>query len=213
MIETIFIILLLCFILLFKYLFWNEVSYVESFDSNTYLVRNLPDKNQAAKMLAEIRTKLINFVDSLVLDAEKEDLDQPEKPDPSKAELINNYKYIKMIQSKLPDSIIKESSAKSEFTSYSVNKGEELVFCLRSKQTNKLHDINDLMYVAVHEIAHIGCPEIGHTPLFKKINKFLLEKATQVGLYKFENYKKTQKEYCGISLTSNILEGTKFALA
>jgi hypothetical protein len=147
MIETIFIILLLCFILLFKYLFWNEVSYVESFDSNTYLVRNLPDKNQAAKMLAEIRTRLINFVDSLVLDAEKEDLNQSDKPDPARAALIANYKYIKMIQSKLPDSIIKESSAKSEFTSYSVNKGEELVFCLRSKQTNKLHDINDLMYI------------------------------------------------------------------
>jgi predicted metal-dependent hydrolase len=62
------------------------------------------------------------------------------------------------------------------------------------------------MYVAVHEIAHIGCPEIGHTPLFKKINKFLLERAVNKGLYKFENYKKTNKEYCGITLTSNILE-------
>jgi len=68
------------------------------------------------------------------------------------------------------------------------------------------------MYVAVHEIAHIGCPEIGHTTLFKKINKFLLERAAQINLYKFENYKSTQKEYCGITLTSNILEGTKFAL-
>ena len=163
-------------------------------------------------MLAEIRTKLINFVDELVILAEKEDLDQDSNPNPAQAELISNYKYIKMIQSKLPNSIIKESSAKSEFTSYSVNKGEELVFCLRSKQTNKLHDINDIMYVAVHDIAHSGCPEIGHTPLFKKINKFLLERASTVGLYKFENYKKTQKEYCGITLTSNILEGTKFAL-
>jgi hypothetical protein len=213
MIETIFIIFLLCFIFLFKYLFWTEVTYVEAFDSNTYLVRNLPDKDKAALMLAEIRTKLINFVDDLATQAEKEDLDQGDKPNPAREELVGNYKYIKMIQKKLPQSIIKESSAKSEFTSYSVNKGEELVFCLRSKVTNKLHDINDLMYVAVHEIAHIGCPEIGHTPLFKKINKFLLEKASEVKLYKFENYKVTQKEYCGITLTSNILEGTKFGLA
>ena len=210
MIETIFIIFLLCFILLFKYLFWNEVSYVESFDSNTYLVRNLPDKENAALMLAEIRSKLLNFIDTLVLLAEKENL--TDKPDPIQEEIIDNYKYIKMIQKKLPDSVIKESSAKSEYTSYSVNKGEELVFCLRSKQTNKLHDINDIMYVAVHEIAHIGCPEIGHTPLFKKINKFLLEKASEANLYKFENYKQTKKEYCGITLTSNILEGTKFSV-
>ncbi len=210
MIETIFIIFLLCFILLFKYLYWNEVCYVEAFDSNNYLVRNLPDKGKAAIMLAEIRSKLINFVNSLASQAEKESMSQGDDVD---QELIDNYKYIKMIQKKLPDSIIKESSAKSEFTSYSVNKGEELVFCLRSKKNNKLHDINDLMYVAVHEIAHIGCPEIGHTPLFKKINKFLLERAAQVNLYKFENYKATQKEYCGITLTSNILEGTKFGLA
>jgi len=210
MIETIFIIFLLCFILLFKYLYWNEVCYVESFDSNNYLVRNLPDKDKAALMLAEIRSKLINFVDQLVSQAEKETMGEGEDRD---AELIDNYKYIKMIQKKLPNSVIKESSAKSEFTSYSVNKGEELVFCLRSKKDNKLHDINDLMYVAVHEIAHIGCPEIGHTPLFKKINKFLLERATVANLYKFENYKSTQKEYCGITLTSNILEGTKFGLA
>ena len=116
------------------------------------------------------------------------------------------YEYLRMIQKKLPNSVIKESSANSEYTSYSINKGEELVFCLRSKYTNKLHDINDIMYVAIHEIAHIGCPEIGHTPLFKKINKFLLERAVNKGLYTFENYRKTQKEYCGITLTSNILE-------
>lgn len=204
MIETIFIIFLLCFIFIFKYLYYNEVCYVETFDEKSYLVRNLPDKENAALMLANIRTKLINFIDELVLEAEQENLEvEQEKQD---TELINNYKYIKMIKKRLPDSKIKESSANSEYTSYSINKGEELVFCLRSKIDNKLHDINDIMYVAVHEIAHIGCPEIGHTPLFKKINKFLLERAVNKGLYTFENYRKTNKEYCGITLTLNILE-------
>ena len=202
MIETIFIIFLLFFIFIFKYLYYNEVCYIESFDENTYLVRNLPDKTDAAKMLATIRNNLINFIDDLSYQAEKENLDEKNQDN----ELINNYQYIKMIQKRLPESIIKESSANSEYTSYSINKGEELVFCLRSKVTNKLHNINDIMYVAVHEIAHIGCPEIGHTPLFKKINKFLLERALKKGLYTFENYRKTQKEYCGITLNSNILE-------
>lgn len=203
MIETIFIIFLLCFIFIFKYLYYNEVCYVESFDQKSYLVRNLPDKKDAAKMLANIRTKLISFIDELILEAEKEHLEEGEEED---TELIENYQYIKMIRKRLPNSIIKESSANSEYTSYSINKGEQLVFCLRSKTNNKLHNINEIMYVAVHEIAHIGCPEIGHTPLFKNINKFLLERAVEKGLYKFENYRKTQKEYCGITLTSNILE-------
>ena len=193
MIETIFIILIFCFIIIFKYLNHNDVCFVETFDSKSYLVRNLPDKNDAAKMLGEIREKLLNFINKLV--NELEEFSDEEY-----------YSYIKMIQKRLPHSIIKESSANSEYTSYSINKGEELVFCLRSKQTNQLHDLNDILYVAIHEIAHIGCPEIGHTPLFKKINLFLLEKAINYNLYNYENYRKNNKEYCGLILTSNIID-------
>lgn len=197
MIETFFIIFLLFFIIIFKYLYWNEAVYIKANDSREYLVRNLPDKIEASNMLVEIRSKLIKFINELVKMAEKNT--------DSDNELVKNYKYIKMIQKKLPYSIFKESSANSEYTSYSINKGDTLVFCLRSKLTNKLHNINEIMYVAVHEIAHIGCPEFGHTPLFKKINLFLLQKATDMKLYKFENYRKTNKEYCGITLSHNIL--------
>lgn len=191
MIETIFILILFCFLFIFKYLYNNEVCFVETFDSNSYLVRNVPDKNEAAKMLATIRSDLIKFINKLVIRVEKDD---------------EFYPYIKMIQKKLPKSIIKESSANSEYTSYSINKGDELVFCLRSKYTNKLHDINEIMYVAVHEIAHIGCPEIGHTLLFKKINKYLLEEAVVEKIYRYNNYRKDNMEYCGIILSSNILD-------
>jgi len=69
-----------------------------------------------------------------------------------------------------------------------------------------LHDINDLLYVAIHEIAHIGCPEIGHTLLFKKINKYLLKEAINYKIYRYDNYGKNNKEYCGIILTNNILD-------
>jgi len=209
MIETIFIIFLVCFIFIFKYLYYNEVCYVEAFDSQTYLVRNLPDKDNAAQMLGDLRNKLLNFVDVLVENIEQEAMSIPKddnKDSKEDEDLKEYYKYVKMIQKKLPNSIIKESSANSEYTSYSINKGEELVFCLRSKIDNKLHNINEIMYVAIHEIAHIGCPEIGHTPLFKKINKFLLEQAVKKNLYIYSDYKRNNKEYCGINLTSTILD-------
>ena len=75
---------------------------------------------------------------------------------------------------------IYENSNSSEYTSYSVNKGEEIVFCLKSrKDPYNLHDINLMMYVAIHELAHIGCHEIGHTDLFKKIFAFYLEVAIE----------------------------------
>ena len=201
MIETFFIIFLLFFIIIFKYLYYTEVSYVETFDSNKYLVRNLPDKNEAAELLAKIRQDLLIFINSILKDIKHNKYDEDRNN-----KLNTNYKYIKRIAKKLPNSIISESSGKSQYTSYSINKGEELVFCLRSKDTNKLHDINNIMYVAIHEISHIGCPEIGHTDLFQEINKFLLEEAIHRKIYKYFDYANDNQEYCGILLTSNILD-------
>jgi hypothetical protein len=195
--KTLFIIFLLCLLCLFKYLFYNQVCYVETFDSQVYLVRNVDDKRVAAEMLFNIRKRLILLVDTIILDMEN---------DTKHKYADKYYGCVKTIQKKLPHSIIKESSATSQYTSYTTNKGEEIVFCLRSKKHNKLHKINDIMYVAIHEIAHIGCPEIGHTKLFNKINKFLLTSAIDQGIYDYRDYKHKHKEYCGIKLTNTILD-------
>ena len=100
---------------------------------------------------------------------------------------------------------IYENSTSSDYTSYSVNKGEEVVFCLRSKKTNELHNINLMMYVAIHEMAHIGCHEIGHTKLFKEIFAFYLRLAMELDIYKYENYDENPLEYCGMILSSTII--------
>jgi len=115
--------------------------------------------------------------------------------------------YIKQLHRNLNKerSLIYENDPKSNLTSFSVNKGEEIAFCLRSKKNDKLHDINLLMYVALHEMAHIACPEVGHGELFKKIFKFLTQIAIELDLYKLENYESSPIEYCGMMLSSNIL--------
>ena len=61
---------------------------------------------------------------------------------------------------------IMETPADEKNTSYTINKGEKIVICLRSKFLNEIHDINTIMYVVIHELAHVACPEFGHTPLF-----------------------------------------------
>jgi len=98
-----------------------------------------------------------------------------------------------------------ENPPTSDYTSYSVNKGEELAFCLRSKKNGKLHNINLLMYVALHELAHVGCHEIGHTQLFKEIFEFYTKEAIKIGIYKYEDYDSNPVEYCGMVLSSSIL--------
>ena len=98
-----------------------------------------------------------------------------------------------------------ETSLDSEFTSYSVNKGEEIVFCLRCKHTLNLHTLNLLTYVAIHEMGHTACPEIGHPPLFNKIFRFILAEAIKLDVYMYDDYYKSPVEYCGMTLYSNIL--------
>ena len=86
-----------------------------------------------------------------------------------------------------------------------MNKGEELVFCLRSKEDKHFHDINLIMYVMVHELAHIACPEYGHTPLFNKIFTFLLKICIKIKLYKKIDFDTNPTEYCGMTVTSSII--------
>ena len=194
--ESILIIMFMSIILVFICLHSSEVSYQESFvDNDQYLVRNLDDKKLAANMLAEMKKRLYTLVTFIDKKCKK-----------SKEKNIQFIKqYNETILKKFNNIIFRESSENNKFTSYSVNKGEEIVFCLRSKEDDSLHDINELMYVAIHEIAHVGCPEIGHTPLFLEINKILLEQAIECNVYQFKNYNLYPENYCGIQLTSNIL--------
>jgi predicted metal-dependent hydrolase len=100
---------------------------------------------------------------------------------------------------------IYETNPTSNLTSYSVNKGEELSICLVSKKTGEYHDLNLLMYVVIHEMAHFACPEIGHGLLFQKIFKFLIEEAININIYIKEDYQKNPVEYCGMILNSSIV--------
>ena len=68
-----------------------------------------------------------------------------------------------------------------------------------------MHDINILMYVAIHEISHIACPEIGHTPLFKDIFSFFTKESISIGIYKYQDFETQPVEYCGMELNSSII--------
>lgn len=189
------IIILLCIYIIYKYGI-NLNLIVEEISVNNlkkqYLVRNREDKQQAAEMLYKIDLILHKLVDKL--DNNKEILKNDDM-----------YQYVIGLKNKLNNTQIQENSGNNNYTSYSINKGEKLILCLRSKYTNELHNINDLVYVAIHELAHIACPEYNHTELFFKINRYLLLKAIEYKLYIYEDYNIHNVEYCGIQLNNNIL--------
>ena len=162
------------------------------FDGQVYMVQELPDKMKAVDLLIKLKNDL-SVIAQKTLDRAK---------DEKNSEYIG---YMQIINDRLNTVYIREVEKDSPYTSYSVNKGEELVFCLRNKETHKFYDYNKILYVAVHEIAHIGCPEVGHTKLFFELNRYILETAQKNKMYEFVDYNSTPEEYCGIQIYTNVL--------
>ena len=65
--------------------------------------------------------------------------------------------------------------------SYTINK-KAVHICMKDIKGD-YYDRNMLIYVLIHEIAHVICDEIGHTPKFHRINDELLEHATKHSIY------------------------------
>lgn len=83
-------------------------------------------------------------------------------------------------------------------SSYMLNKGQAIYLCLKSRRVPyDYHDVNTLLYVVLHEVAHMMCPEYGHTTLFYQIFDFLLAEAQRIGIYQYVDYEKHPVEYCG----------------
>jgi len=167
----------------------NEVTYVKSnVDNNEYLVRNLEDKEKAANTLATLRLKLEKLCNIM------------------KNKYPNDESVIRMNEKFNPDNIT-ESGKNNQYTSYSVNKGEKLVFCIRQKDEKEtIVDENTLSFVSIHELAHIMTKSVGHTPEFWSNFKRLLKEAINNNLYTKENYSTNPKEYCGIKVTDSPLD-------
>jgi len=191
--ETILITLIVVFIYIFIFVNKSSRTYVQPNKSiEKYLVQNDENKKDSANLLFLIITNIYKL----------------------RNHLFNNIKgfpeqkeYIIQLTENLNENrtSIYENEVGSNYTSYSVNKGEEIVFCLKSKRTKKLHNINLMMYVAIHEMAHLACPEIGHTQLFKDIFKFLVKESIKLNIYNYKDYGIKPVEYCGMKLTSNII--------
>ena len=100
-----------------------------------------------------------------------------------------------------------ETTPDAKYTSYSVNKGEKIVFCLRDKKAGEtLVKENIMTFVSIHELAHLMTKSIGHEPDFWANFKLLLKVSIDNGLYKNIDFNSTPKPYCGIQITDTPLK-------
>ena len=109
------------------------------------------------------------------------------------------------LKTRFTDTILRESNPNgdSSQTSYTINKGDVIVICLRTND-KKLVDFNTLMYVAIHELAHIYSSSYHHNDEFWSNMKFLIDESIELGIYDATDYYKNPVRYCGMTIASNI---------
>jgi len=167
-------ILAICLYMFLETDYINDVKFVQAkVDNNTYLVRNTKDAPEAANLLAQMRIKLTQVVELL---------HKLYPEDARTVRLKNRFKPFKM----------SESTLSSQYTSYSVNKGEKIVFCLRSK--DKKQDLHDLM-----------TESIGHTTEFWDNFRFILKNCIEHKLYTYQDFRAKPVRYCGTDITDSPL--------
>ena len=164
----------------------NFVDYVVAqYDNNKYKVQKYPNQQEAANTLAKINEK----VNKLIIHLEQK------HPDDER---------VKRLISRLDMNNLEEAKHEKNSTSYTINKGELISLCMREKNPNKkIHKVNHLMFVIIHELAHIMSISEGHTKEFMSNFKFLLRESNDCGSYFPVNYEDSPFQYCGMEVTHN----------
>jgi hypothetical protein len=164
------------------------VSVTSSVDGRTYKVRDMPDKEEAANLMARVRAKIMRLYSYV-------------------SEKFPNKPQIKQLNKNFtPDpSRFEEATPDAQHTSYSVNKGEKVHLCLRQREGNNeaLVSENIMVFVSLHEMAHVITPSLGHGPDFWNNFAWLLKQAEEIKIYSYQDFKAHPVSYCGLNITDS----------
>lgn len=155
-------------------------------DNKRYWVRDMRDKQQAADLIAKVRLRMKKLYAHLQSTF-------PDKP-----------QVKRLLQRFQPDpERLLESTPDADHTSYSVNKGEKVHLCLRQRQGSDEGLVNEnvMVFVSLHEMAHMITDSIGHEPEFWNNFGWLLKEAEKIGVYQYQDFKAHPVRYCGTQIT------------
>ena len=157
-----------------------------SVDGEMYTVRDMPDKQNAADTMARVRLKMNKL--KIHLESTVPDKTQVQQ-------LMRNFEA--------NANRFKEATPDAEHTSYSVNKGEEVHFCLRQREDGDESLVNEdiITFVAIHEMGHMITKTIGHGPDFWNNFAWLLQEAEKIGVYTHKDFRAHPVSYCGMKIT------------
>jgi len=177
------IILLVLFIIKAHGMFIDDRVYVRAFDGRKYRVRNTNKKIETANALAKLNKKVHHLLDRLVVASESETSYKP---------------AIFRLKTRYNPDTLSEGRIDKRYTSYTVNKGEQMVLCLRTRDNkDEIYDDNIIFYVTLHELAHVASVGEDHNDEFHHNFRYLLRKASEWDMFKKINDK---FHYCGMDV-------------
>ena len=208
--EAMIIIILILIIIYLLYLSnYNRLllKVKSTYDNNDYYVQDSNYSLLAANLIAQIRERINTLVEHL-------------------GKIYPNDERTILLKKNYNENSIKEGIEDPRYTSYSVNKGEEIILCLtkireqvqvqeqvqeqeqeqEQEPDNNLMDINTMMFVVLHELGHLSSVSVGHTTEFWNNFKWILEESINIGIYMRQDFDTKPVEYCGMSITSTPLD-------
>lgn len=166
---------------LYPYISDNRI-FVTAFDGSKYKVRNTEHRQQTADTLARMNGKVNKLIENVLRD----------ERDPYYSQVIVRLK------DRYRRETLSEGIIDPNFSSFTVNKGEEIVLCMRTRDAeDRIYDENLLFYVLLHELAHIACITNDHTAEFNATFEYLMKQAE-----KYTDFVRSSAKvhYCGVDV-------------
>ena len=170
---------------------YSEFTRVKSkIDNRYYQVRYTKTAQESADLLAKVNQKVKHFIDFMTSAG-------PEGNAPFDEDIIRLKRRYD------PDNL-SEATNETEHSSYTVNKGEKVALCLRCRDcsSNSVEPLNTIMFVVLHELAHIANNEEGHGAKFQSLNSYFLKKAIECQVWNYQNYSDQPVSYCNTTINA-----------
>lgn len=157
-----------------------KIDVVSTVNNKKYAVIQTGDYVAAADMLASLEDKAREFIAAA-------------------AEKYHNDKTIKRIQKYWTGTI--SEIPQSDTIAYALEK-RDLFMCVRDNAGN-IQQLDDLLFVLLHELSHVMNSTYGHDASFWKQFKKTLEMANKLGYLPYKNYDDYSVQVCGKTINSN----------
>lgn len=183
-----------------EYIYFGHISYFNYNinDKSFNVIKDHDNYENAAKILYQIDNNILELINKMT----KKYHNNNSSIDPKKYKIIKNIIY--KLQKNYRSHSIKENfpSTPGKDVSFNINKGEHISLCLRDFLNPQVfHEFNDIMFVAIHELAHSTAISYQHTDEFWYNFRILLEHAIEFELYQFKDYNKYPVNYCSMEIT------------